>query len=868
MTMQFEPVGSLNSVPMIGDTDSLVVMTASGPRRILKSDLVAGLVAQIPAIQEWDGASTEVQSASITLGAYGFRSVMSAANLATITDATIDNTNFNASFATPLSMSVALRQQFRFNGVLPKTGKYWLTINADFTGLSSGASIILYALSDIGTLAQIGPAARTGILISTTVVNPLTETGVTSPGSISTSVSTLKSVLVCFDIDNNQIRYAANGTSYTMQMAASAPLAGRALCGMISAGTTDTSKTIRAIFNNSNTTTSPVTIPGGFVGLQLVNAVLPTYAGQGNGIRSTTSTSYHGQQINAYDLYMVTSDRLALVPDIYKTPQLAAQNVFAKVQLVQSGALFADSWGNYGIQAATDVFYGATAGAGGALVNNMVMGQSVLPVATSAVANVAIGNFALSKATLATSNVALGNAFLSTLSAQSSVAIGSTAGSTLIGALNVVAIGNGALYSAGHLGYNLTGAVAIGAGALGNWVDGVYDGSTLGSASGNGTSSVAIGQGAAQGTSAAGVYMPSAIVAIGPAALANSPGSYNIGIGNSALGSLTSTSSSNIGIGTSAGYLAIGNFNIAMGASALQGSTQGDSVAIGHSALYSSIATVGAGNSSNNVAIGSNAMASYTGNNSTAVGAATMAGGTWNNSTALGYQATVTGDNQVQLGNSSTTTYVYGTVQNRSDIRDKADVRNSLLGMQFLLALRPVDFRWDMREDYIDWSSKPVAPAPLRPEPKMPTGDPTVVGFSDNLVQWKKDHDSWVAESFKSKLDHDVYTAGMLAWQMKNDISKIVHDGSHKRTRFHHGFIAQEVKATADKLGVDFGGYQDHLVKDGRDVKSIGYEEMVGPLVKGFQELYAYINSDEYAEALMERMINIQQKKAAAAQTK
>ena len=52
------------------------------------------------------------------------------------------------------------------------------------------------------------------------------------------------------------------------------------------------------------------------------------------------------------------------------------------------------------------------------------------------------------------------------------------------------------------------------------------------------------------------------------------------------------------------------------------------------------------------------------------------------------------------------TTYVYGTVQNRSDSRDKADVRDTVLGLDFINKLRPVDFKWDLREQYIDHVSE------------------------------------------------------------------------------------------------------------------------------------------------------------------
>jgi hypothetical protein len=45
------------------------------------------------------------------------------------------------------------------------------------------------------------------------------------------------------------------------------------------------------------------------------------------------------------------------------------------------------------------------------------------------------------------------------------------------------------------------------------------------------------------------------------------------------------------------------------------------------------------------------------------------------------------------------------------------------------------------------------------------------------------------------------------------------------------------VKAACDAAGVDFGGYQDHSLKGGEDVLSIGYEELIAPLIKAVQEL-------------------------------
>jgi len=235
-------------------------------------------------------------------------------------------------------------------------------------------------------------------------------------------------------------------------------------------------------------------------------------------------------------------------------------------------------------------------------------------------------------------------------------------------------------------------------------------------------------------------------------------------------------------------------FNTIIGASAAFGNRASENVAIGYSALGSS-STISA---SANVAIGVDSADSLTtGQGNTAVGTDAYITGNYSNSGCFGYNAQVTGNDQIQLGDSSTTTYVYGTVQDRSDARDKADIRDTQLGLNFIMALRPRDYRWDMREDY-------------RP-PRPPRG----------------------ASKEEKK-----------AWREAANISNLSNNGTHKRTRLHHGLIAQEVKATMDSLGIDFGGYQDHSIKGGEDVLSIGYNELIGPLIKAIQELKAEF--DEY----------------------
>jgi Chaperone of endosialidase len=202
---------------------------------------------------------------------------------------------------------------------------------------------------------------------------------------------------------------------------------------------------------------------------------------------------------------------------------------------------------------------------------------------------------------------------------------------------------------------------------------------------------------------------------------------------------------------------------------------------------------------SSNTAMGISALAAQTTNDGgTAFGYAALSGTSYDNCSGFGAQATVTGANQVQLGNSLTTTYVYGTVQNRSDLRDKADVRDTQLGLNFVNALRPVDYKWDLRDSY---------------KPPMPEDTTDEVAMS--------------------------------AWRESVKIANLTHDGSKKRTRFHHGLIAQEVKAVLDAQGIDFGGFQDHKVAGGDDVLSIGYDELIAPLIKAIQELTARVQQLE-----------------------
>jgi hypothetical protein len=234
--------------------------------------------------------------------------------------------------------------------------------------------------------------------------------------------------------------------------------------------------------------------------------------------------------------------------------------------------------------------------------------------------------------------------------------------------------------------------------------------------------------------------------------------------------------------------------------------------------------TVGRGNNSiyNNTASGLNALSSNTtGSSNTASGANALSYNTgFSNTGGFGYDAQVTASNQIQIGNSETTTYAYGAVQDRSDRRDKTEIQDTELGLDFVKSLRPVDFKWDMREDY-------------RQEAPVPVMKPVALKYD-------------ATEEEKTKYDQDLsaynsYVAAKDKWLEDVKLANITHDGSKSRNRFHHGLIAQEVRDLLQSKGIDFGGFQDHKVNGGDDVLSIGYVELIAPLIKAVQELSAEI---------------------------
>ena len=140
--------------------------------------------------------------------------------------------------------------------------------------------------------------------------------------------------------------------------------------------------------------------------------------------------------------------------------------------------------------------------------------------------------------------------------------------------------------------------------------------------------------------------------ALGHRALTNNTiGSWNTALGNSALSSNT-TAINNVAIGTmSLNANTVNGDNTGLGSYTLQQSTSYGNTAAGSHALQQN--TTGG----NNTAVGSYTMyLNTTGANNTAIGKDAMKDNVnFSNSTAIGYNAQVTANNQVQLGNANVT---------------------------------------------------------------------------------------------------------------------------------------------------------------------------------------------------------------------
>ena len=360
---------------------------------------------------------------------------------------------------------------------------------------------------------------------------------------------------------------------------------------------------------------------------------------------------------------------------------------------IGASALGATVTGNYNVAmghqagmtqngAAANTLIGHAAGAyitsGG---SNVVIGSTAGDAITTGTTSVIVGQNAGSAMTTASENVIIGNNCAAALTTGGqSIYIGDNAAASgaVTGIRNVV-VGDNALYSVvaggGNIALGYTAGYAI---TSGN--NNVCIGSAAGDALTSGHENTYIGNNAGGTATTAGYNI---CIGNGTGNGGATTGDHNISMGHACADAITS-GANNVAIGQSAFTTAsTGSSNVCMGAESLYFQTTASSnVAIGHQAGKS--ITTGATNTCIGYAAGD---ALVDGANNIIIGNTADA-------------AATNTSNSVTLGNGSISALrcQVQSISALSDRRDKKEIKDLDIGLDFINTLHPVKFTWNMRD--------------------------------------------------------------------------------------------------------------------------------------------------------------------------
>ncbi len=300
-------------------------------------------------------------------------------------------------------------------------------------------------------------------------------------------------------------------------------------------------------------------------------------------------------------------------------------------------------------------------------------------------------------------------------------------------------------------------------------------------------------------------------IAMGMSALFhNTEGEQNIAIGTGSL-LFNTTGEANVAVGHQVLYNnSSGIWNVALGYQAAYSNNSGSyNVVVGHQAFHSNISgerNVAVGYNTlrhnatgeRNVAVGSYALfLNDMGMYNTALGYGAFSEGIdYVNATALGYDAEPGASNTVRIGNASVSTIGgFANWSSVSDGRFKTEVREDVVGLDFILQLRPVTYRLDM----------------------------------DAIARHNKTPDDF----------------------------RLLESEKLRAAEVQSGFIAQEVESAAEQVGYDFHGVDKPRTAD--SFYGLRYAEFVVPLVKAMQEQQEMIQALQEENNLLKQQLSVQE---------
>lgn len=185
-------------------------------------------------------------------------------------------------------------------------------------------------------------------------------------------------------------------------------------------------------------------------------------------------------------------------------------------------------------------------------------------------------------------------------------------------------------------------------------------------------------------------------------------------------------------------------------------------------------------------------------------------------------------NNSQELGSSLyrwSTIYAQNAL-NTSDARLKTDVESSSLGLDFISALNPVQFRYIEGGNTVERVQTGTETVEITPAIPAQPEQEEILDEEGNVIQaYVPATEEVPAVTEEQPVFEEVVTA-------------------REGVRTHFGLIAQEVKAALPD-GLDFGGWALADKDDAESTQFLGYMELIGPMIKAIQELNAKVEALE-----------------------